>query len=72
MEETYGVSSANLGTAAPQVSQDVRTKLQRLYESQLRPHVDRHGMLAASLGSVGFPWNRLFEVDLLLEVTPRA
>lgn len=72
LEGEFGVSYDDLGDDADHVSAAVTGELSAFYDTWMRPHLNRVSDPLATyrvrIGPVGFPWNRLFEVDVPVEV----
>jgi len=76
LERECDVSYDDLGDRAERVSTAVTGELRAFYDKWLRPHLkqvpDPLATSSVRIGPVGFPWNRLFEVEAPIELSSDA
>ncbi len=66
--DRFGISYDDLADQEAAVAATVTDELRALYERYLAPHVGRYLGASAACGPVRFPWHRLFEIEVPIEI----
>lgn len=72
LADRFGITYDNLGDHETGVASVVTDELRQLYERHLAAHVARHSAASVAIGPVRFPWRRLFEIEVPVEVRSRG